>query len=222
MPSDYLLSASILSADFSCLGEQIHEVEKAGIDWIHVDVMDGHFVPNLTMGPFIVEACRRITQCPLDVHLMVEAPEALLPAFAQAGASNLTVHVETCPDIHRTFQTIHSLGCNAGIVLNPDTPVDSVQPFLPFVDLVLVMSVHPGYSGQEFIPEVLPKITALRQMIDKTNRPIWLEVDGGINEDTLPLVRLAGADVFVAGSAIFDHPGGIGAGINALRSKLPS
>ena len=162
MHSPYLLSASILSADFTRLGQQITEAEKGGTDWIHVDVMDGHFVPNLTMGPFIVKACRQVTQLPLDVHLMVESPENLLEAFAEAGATNLTVHVETCPNLHRTLQTIRELGCKAGVVLNPATPVSLVEPVLHMVDLVLVLSVNPGFSGQQFLPEVLPKISSLR------------------------------------------------------------
>ncbi len=221
MNSQYLISASILSADFSRLGEQIHEAEAGGADWIHVDVMDGHFVPNLTMGPFIVEACRKITSLPLDVHLMVETPDIFLSSFAQAGASNISVHVESGPNLHRTVEIIHEIGCTAGVVLNPATPTDMVRPVLPIIDLVLVMSVDPGYSGQSFLPEVLPKCSALRQALNQMERPIWLEIDGGINSNTLPLARLAGADVFVAASAIFDHPQGIKAGLQLLRSHLP-
>jgi len=220
MPTPYLISASILSSDFTRLGEQIKEAEGAGVDWIHADVMDGHFVPNLSMGPVIVEACRRVSQLPLDVHLMVESPEVLLPAFAEAGATNLTVHVETCPHLHHTVQTIHELGCKAGVVLNPSTPAYLVEPILPLVDLVLVLSVNPGYAGQAFLPEVLPKITALRNDLDKVNPHAWLEVDGGINSETLPLVRQAGANVFVAAHAIFNHPQGITAGVQSLRSLL--
>ena len=179
MPPKQLISASILSADFTRLGEQIIEAEKAGADWIHIDVMDGHFVPNLTVGPVVVEACRRVTQLPLDVHLMVESPENLLEAFARAGSSVLTVHVETCPDLYKTIQTIHDLGCKAGVVLNPATPVDFVRPFLSAVDLILVMSVNPGYSGQVFMPEVLPKVSALRHDLD--------------NQLTTPGLKLMGA-----------------------------
>jgi ribulose-phosphate 3-epimerase len=221
MPGPYLISASILAADFSRLGEQIQEAETAGVDWIHVDVMDGHFVPNLTMGPVIVEACRKSTQLPLDVHLMVESPENLLTAFAQAGSTNITVHVETCTNLDQTVRTIHELGCKAGVVLKPSTPIGLVTPILPVIDLVLVLSVNPGYNGQPFMPEVLPKITALRHELDKFDHPIWLEVDGGININTLPLARDAGANVFVAATAIFHHPGGIASGINKLRSQLP-
>jgi ribulose-phosphate 3-epimerase len=183
--------------------------------------MDGHFVPNLTMGPFIVGACRRITQLPLDVHLMVESPENLLPAFAESGASILTVHVETCPNLHRTLQNIRELGCKAGVVINPATPVVLVEPVLHMVDLVLVLSVNPGYSGQQFLPEVLPKIRNIRRLLEKVNPEVWLEVDGGINSQTLPLVIEAGANVFVAAHAIFDHPGGIAAGVRELRSHFP-
>jgi ribulose-phosphate 3-epimerase len=222
MTLPYYLSASILSADFTRLGQQISEAEKAGADWVHVDVMDGHFVPNLTMGPFIVEACRRVTKIPLDVHLMVETPDNLIEEFARAGASNLSVHVETCCNIHRTLQTIHTLGCKAGIVLNPATPVSMVENILHMIDLVLVMSVDPGYSGQTFLPEVLPKITSLRQILDKINPDACLEIDGGINMNTLPLAITAGANVIVAAHAIFDYPEGITAGIHALRSNFPN
>jgi ribulose-phosphate 3-epimerase len=222
VPGSYLISASILAADFSRLGEQIQEAETAGVDWIHVDVMDGHFVPNLTMGPVIVEACRKSTRLPLDVHLMVESPENLLAAFAQAGSTNITVHVETCTNLDRTVRTIHGLGCNAGVVLKPSTPIDLVTPILPIIDLVLVLSVNPGYNGQRFMPEVLPKISALRIELDKIDHPIWLEVDGGINSATLPLVRNAGANVFVSAKAIFNHPDGIASGIQELRSRLTS
>jgi len=220
MPPRHLLSASILSADFSRLGEQINEAEKAGVDWIHVDVMDGHFVPNLTVGPLVVEACRRVTQLPLDVHLMVESPENLLEAFARAGSSTLSVHVETCPDLNKTIHTIHDLGCKAGVVLNPATPVDFVRPFLSVVDLILVLSVNPGYSGQVFMPEVLPKVSLLRRDLDDLPHHTWLEIDGGINASTLPLALKAGADVFVAANAIFNHPQGITAGIEQLQLKF--
>jgi len=222
MPARYLIAPSILSSDFTRLGEQIREAAQAGADWIHIDVMDGHFVPNLTMGPFIVEACRRITELPLDVHLMIETPERLLEASARAGASNLSVHVETCPNLHRTLQTIHELGCKAGVVLNPATPASLVEPVLHMVDLVLVLSVNPGYSGQTFLPEVLPKVSFLREKLDEINPQAWLEIDGGMNTDTLPRALKAGAKAFVAAHAIFDHPEGIAAGIHTLRSYFPS
>lgn len=221
MPPDYKISTSILSADFTRLGEQIRIAEEAGADWIHVDVMDGHFVPNLTMGPFIVKACRRATQLPLDVHLMIESPENLLEAFAEAGANNLTVHVETCPNLHRTIQTIHELGCRAGVVLNPGTPAVMLEPVLHMVDLVLVLSVNPGYSGQSFLPEILPKLAQLHQFLENVNPEADLEVDGGIDDNTIPLVLDAGANVIVAAHAIFDYPDGIAAGIKQLRSHFP-
>jgi len=217
----YKISASILAADFSRLGEQIHEAELAGVDWIHVDVMDGHFVPNLTMGPVIVKACRNISQLPLDIHLMIEAPENFVDAFARAGSTILSVHVENNPHLEETVQSIHDLGCKAGVVLKPATPVEMVFPILHLVDLVLVLSVNPGYSGQTFLPEVLPKISALRHALDKIDHPIWLEVDGGITSNTLPLARDAGANVFVTATAIFNHPDGISSGVQLLRSLLP-
>jgi len=215
------IAPSILSADFTRLGEQIAECETAGADWIHVDVMDGHFVPNLTMGPFVVEACRRATGLPLDVHLMIERPEKLLDAFARAGASHLTVHVETCADPSGTLQAIRSLGCKAGLTLNPATPASALPAGLPFADLVLVMTVQPGYSGQAFQPEVLPKLAEVRRMLDALGSRAWLEVDGGVSVETLGQVRAAGANAFVAAKAIFGHPEGIAAGIRALRESNP-
>jgi ribulose-phosphate 3-epimerase len=221
MPKVYKISSSILSADFTQLGQQISLAEKAGVDWIHVDVMDGHFVPNLTMGPVVIRACRQATQLPLDVHLMIESPENLLEEFARAGSTNLTVHVETCPNLHRTLQTIHELGCKAGVVLNPGTPAVMLEPVLHMIDLLLVMSVNPGYSGQTFLPEILPKLEQLHHMLEKVNPQADLEVDGGIDSETLPLVLKAGANVIVAAHAIFDYPGGIAAGIRQLRSLFP-
>jgi ribulose-phosphate 3-epimerase len=221
MPKPFLIAPSILSANFTILGAQIQEAQQAGADWIHVDVMDGHFVPNLTMGPFIVEACRSITDLPLDVHLMVNEPESMLEAFARAGATNLTVHVETCPNLHRTLQTIRELGCQPGVVINPGTPAFLIEPVLHLVDLVLVMSVNPGYSGQVFLPEVMPKLAQVRELIDRHNPPVLLEVDGGVNTDTLPEVIAAGAQVFVVATAVFRHPLGIKAGIDTLKSLFP-
>src|SRR5215216_4753329 len=180
----YILSPSILSSDFARLGEEIATVEAAGADWIHVDVMDGHFVPNITMGPFIVATCKRITKLPLDVHLMIEKPERYIEAFAKAGASGLTVHVETCPDMHNTLKQIKSLGVKAGVVLNPPTPISEVEPFLAEADLVLVMSVNPGYSGQKFMPEAIAKVAHIRQKLDELGSSAWLEVDGGIDVNT--------------------------------------
>jgi len=216
----FVIAPSILAADFLRLGQEIADCEAAGADWVHVDIMDGHFVPNLTMGPTIVAACRKATNLPLDVHLMIEKPETLLEAFAQAGAAHLTVHVETCPHLHRTLQHIRSLGVKAGVTLNPATPAAMIEPVLHMVDVVLVMTVNPGFSGQEFIPEVLPKIAQLRKMIDSIGSPARLEVDGGASETTLPDLIAAGADTFVAGNAIFKHPQGISGGVAALRTTM--
>jgi ribulose-phosphate 3-epimerase len=220
--SPALIAPSILSADFTRLGEEIHEAEAAGADWIHVDVMDGHFVPNLTMGPFIVEACRRVTSLPLDVHLMVSNPGSLLEAFASAGADHLTVHVETCPDLEGILARIHTLGCKAGVTLNPATTVDALEPALSLVDLVLVMTVHPGYSGQAFKAEMLAKIRQVRGRLDELGITAWLEVDGGVAEDNIAVLKDAGADVFVAAKAIFLHSQGIHAGVRSLRRALVS
>ena len=218
----YILSTSILSADFARLGEEIARVEAAGADWIHVDVMDGHFVPNITMGPFIVETCRRITTLPLDVHLMIEKPERYLEAFAKAGATGLTVHVETCPDIVGTLRQIKALGCKAGAVLNPETSVGLIQPALLEADLILVMSVRPGYSGQSFMPETIAKVSEIRKKLDALRSSAWLEVDGGIDEETLPEMKAAGATAFVAATAVFKHPGGPAAGVKALLDVVAS
>lgn len=222
MANRYVLSTSILSADFTRLGEEIAAVESAGADWLHVDVMDGHFVPNITMGPFIVQACRRATQLPLDVHLMIEQPERYLEAFAKAGASGLTVHVETCPDLSATLKQIKSLGCTAGVVLNPPTPVNDIGPFLAEADLVLVMSVNPGYSGQRFIPETIAKVADIRKRLNALGSSAWLEVDGGIDRETLPLMKQAGATAFVAATAVFKHPEGAAAGVRSLRHIIAS
>src|SRR5512134_1618615 len=219
---NYILSPSILSADFARLGEEIATVEAAGADWIHVDVMDGHFVPNITMGPFIVQACRRITKLPLDVHLMIEKPERYIEAFAKAGASGLTVHVETCPNIVETLRQIKALGCKAGAVLNPETPVGAIQPALLEADLILVMSVHPGYSGQTFMPEMIGKVSEIRKKLDALRSSAWLEVDGGIDVETLPDMREAGATAFVAATAVFKHPDGPAAGVRSLRNVIAS
>jgi ribulose-phosphate 3-epimerase len=218
--TEYVIAPSILSADFTHLGEQIAECEAAGADWIHVDVMDGHYVPNITMGPLVVEACRRATKLPLDVHLMIERPERHLEAFAKAGATRITVHVETCPHIFRTLEHIKSLGCPAGVTLNPGTPVLMIEPVLHLADLVLVLSVNPGFGGQSFLVEAVGKVTEIRRKLDAIGSEAYLEVDGGIAANTLPLMQKAGANVFVCGSAVFKYPQGITAGIRTLRESI--
>lgn len=218
--TEHIIAPSILSADFTRLGEEIRACETAGADWIHVDVMDGRFVPNITMGPFIVEACRRVTGLPLDVHLMIEKPELHLEAFARAGATGLTVHVETCPHLHRTLQHIKSLGCKAGVALNPGTPVGALEAVLGEADLALVMSVNPGFSGQAFIPGSIARVAEVRRRLDALGSSAWLEVDGGVTAENAGKLREAGATVFVAATAVFKHPQGIEAGVRALRDSL--
>lgn len=198
------IAPSILSADFAKLGAEIQEVEAAGADWIHVDVMDGHFVPNITIGPLVVEAIRPVTKLPLDVHLMIENAEQYVETFAKAGADYITVHVEASPHLHRTIQMIRNAGAKPGVVLNPHTPIEAILPILSEVDLVLFMTVNPGFGGQAFIPEVLDKVSALRAIIDEKGYDIDIEIDGGINEETIQDAVRAGANVFVAGSAIFN------------------
>lgn len=212
-----LIAPSILSADFSRLAEQIVEAEQNGADWIHIDVMDGHFVPPITMGQMVTETCRRITDLPLDVHLMVNEPDKMLQSFADAGADHIHVHVEASPNIKSSLQRIQELGCKAGVAINPDTPADKVLPLVGLADIFLVMSVNPGYSGQDFISSVLPKVSQLRAGIEKAGADAHIQLDGGIDADTLPLGLEAGGDVFVAGNAIFSHPAGIVGGIQALR-----
>ena len=198
-----IIAPSLLAADFVRLAEDIARVEAAGADWLHLDIMDGHFVPNLTFGPPIVAAIRKITKLPLDVHLMVTNPAALVDAFAAAGADWLTVHVETEPHLHRLVTHIRELGVRPAVVLNPATPLSSLEEILPEVDMVLVMSVNPGFGGQKFIPSSIDKIRRLKKQIIAVNREVLIEVDGGINAVTSPLVREAGAEVLVAGSAVF-------------------
>ena len=220
MTKPNIIAPSILSADFAILGKQISEAEDAGADWIHIDVMDGHFVPNLTMGPVVVAACRRATMLPLDVHLMVTNPEQLLKSFAEAGADRLTFHVEATDDIEGMIAAVKELGCRVGLALNPVTPADAIEKALPLVDMALIMTVNPGYSGQAFIPKMLPKIDAVRQKLNEVNPKAIIQVDGGIDAHTISSARDAGANVFVAGSAIFNHEDGIARGVQALKTAL--
>jgi ribulose-phosphate 3-epimerase len=215
-----IISASILSADFSRLGEEINQCEKSGVDWVHIDVMDGHFVPNLTMGPFIVEACKGITTLPLDVHLMIDNSDEFAEKFIKAGANNVSIHYEKNPKAIDTLKKIRSLGAHPGIVINPDTDSSVLIQFLPYIDMILVMTVFPGYSGQEFMPQTLSKVKAVREMIDSSEFNIRLEVDGGMNSQTIRQCVQAGADTFVAASAIFKYKEGIDAGVKALRNAL--
>jgi ribulose-phosphate 3-epimerase len=214
------IAPSILSADFTRLGEHIAEAEAGGADWIHIDVMDGHFVPNITIGPLITKAAKRATGLPLDVHLMIEQPDRYLEDFVRAGADWLTVHQETCPHLHRTVQKIRQLGARPGVAVNPATPVETLIDILPFVDLVLVMTVNPGFGGQKFIPECLPKLERLSGMLDQLQRhEVEVEVDGGIDPKTAPAVVAAGATVLVAGSAVFGS-GSVADNIGAIRRAL--
>jgi len=198
-----LIAPSILSADFTRLGDEIKAVEAAGADWIHADVMDGHFVPNITFGPLIVEAVRRVTSLPIDVHLMIENPDDYITAFAKAGATYISVQVESCVHLNRSVQLIRECGAKPGVVLNPSTPLHSVDWILEYVDYVLVMSVNPGFGGQAFIPSSLDKIRELRRMIQNRKLSTLIEIDGGVNENTITDIANAGVDIFVAGSAIF-------------------
>jgi len=200
------IAPSILSADFSRLGDEIRAVEAAGADYIHIDVMDGHFVPNITIGPLVVEAARRVTSLPLDVHLMIENPDNYIPEFAAAGADIIVVHAEAGHHLHRTIQLIKSLGKKAGVSLNPATPLNVLEYVLDDLDLVLLMTVNPGFGGQSFIDACLPKIHALRAMLDRHGSEAELEVDGGVKTANIARIAHAGADVFVAGSAVFGSP----------------
>lgn len=212
------IAASILSADFARLGDQVREASAGGADYIHMDVMDGHFVPNITIGPLVIEAVRRVTTLPLDVHLMIEKPERYVAAFAEAGADIITVHQETCPHLQRTIQQIRDLGKQPGVTINPATPLVALDEILPYVDQVLIMTVNPGFGGQRFIPTSLEKIGRLRRIISERGLNCDIEVDGGINPDTVATVVAAGANVLVAGAAIFAAKGGIAEAIARLRA----
>ena len=214
-----VIAPSILSADFSRLGDEIKAVESAGADWIHADIMDGHFVPNITFGPMIVESVRRVTSLPIDVHLMIENPNDYIPVFAEAGASLISVQVEASIHLNRSVQLIRECGARPGVVLNPSTPVQTLEWIIDHVDYVLIMSVNPGFGGQAFIENSLEKIRALRQLIQQKNLKTLIEIDGGVNGETITDIATAGVDVFVAGSAIFgsrDYQ----ATINAFRQKI--
>jgi ribulose-phosphate 3-epimerase len=215
MPGNWILSPSLLLADLTRLGEQIAALENTGADWLHVDVMDGHFAPNISMGPLMVEACCSVSSLPVDVHLMIENPERHIEAFAKAGANLITIHIETGYHAYRSLQSIRELGCRPGIALNPGTPASAITQVLPLVDMVLVLGTNPGFSGQTFIPQMLSKITVIRQ----ENPDMLIQVDGGMNTETLPAAFHAGANVFVAGNAIFKHPRGIAAGVQELRKS---
>jgi len=214
------LAPSILSADFSRLGEQVAEATKAGADYIHIDVMDGRFVPQITVGAPVVAAIRKWTNLPLDVHLMIEAPESQISQFVDAGADIITVHIEACSHIHRVVQTIKDAGIKAGVSLNPGTPIDALEEVIPSLDLVLVMTVNPGFGGQVFIEAMLDKIARLRAELDRENLATELEVDGGINADVAPRVVRAGARVLVAGAAVFDSGQTISEALGKIRASL--
>ena len=213
------IAPSILAADFTRLGEEIQAVEAAGADWILADIMDGHFVPNITFGPMVVEAVRRVTRLPIDVHLMISEPERYIADFAKAGADYISVHVETCIHLHRTVQLIRDAGARPGVVLNPATPLEALRWILEYTDLVLVMSVNPGFGGQAFISNSIEKIQRLRQMITEKRLSTLIEIDGGVSDKTIGDIAAAGADVFVAGSAIFGSRD-YATAIRGLRAKM--
>ena len=217
-----VIAPSILSADFARLGEEIAACENAGADWIHVDVMDGHFVPNMTLGPLVVEACRRSTKLPLDVHLMIESPERYIPDFANAGADIITVHQEACAHLHRVVELIKNQGKRAGVAINPATPIGTLEDILPYIDLVLVLSVNPGFGGQSFIETTIAKLAAMRKIIDARglSSRIEIEVDGGINAEIAPRVVAVGAQVLVAGSAVFNTKTSVAQAIQRLRDNI--
>lgn len=216
------LAPSILAADFARLGEQVIEAEKAGANRIHVDVMDGHFVPNISMGVPIVKSLRRVTQLPLETHLMISNPDLFLEEFAEAGSNSLLVHWEGNNNLHRTVQRIKELGKRAGVVINPATPAVVLEEILPELDLVVVMTVNPGFGHQPFLYSILPKIGRLRQMVEHVNCRCQIEVDGGVDDTTAPLARAAGASVFVAGSSIFGQSAGVADSMSRLRTAIAS
>jgi ribulose-phosphate 3-epimerase len=214
------LAPSLLAADFTRLGEQVAEAVQAGADWFHIDVMDGRFVPNITMGPLIVEAVRRVTDVPLDVHLMIVEPERYIQAFAAAGATTISVHLEASPNLHRTLQQIREAGCRVGVAINPHSSAVLLHEVLSMLDVVNVMTVNPGFGGQAFLAEMMPKIARLRAMAGDRKSHLDIEVDGGINVATIPAAVEAGANVLVIGTGIFGHPQGVTAGIQAMQAAL--
>lgn len=213
---------SILSADFTCLGDQVREAEAAGAQRIQIDVMDGHFVPNITMGPMVVEAVRRCTGLPLEAHLMITNPQDYIETFAKAGADVIIVHQEVCPHLHRVIQQIKATGKQAAVALNPSTPVFLLDDVLSLLDMVLVMTVNPGFGGQDFIPETLPKLTRLRHMLQERHLHCDIEVDGGIHEGTIPQVVRAGANLLVAGSAVYNERESVEQAVSRLRGAIPT
>ncbi len=216
----YIIAPSMIASDFAHIADEVAACESAGARWLHVDVMDGHFVPTITVGPLFVESLKRITKLPLDVHLMIENPKKHVEAFAKAGANNLTVHAEACADLGAVIAQIQSLGCRAGVTLRPATPLSAIESVLGKVDLVLVMSVNPGFSGQSFMPEMIERVREVRRQLDALGSNAHLEVDGGMSLKTIPLVKEAGANAFVTGNAAFKHPKGSSAGVGELVALL--
>ena len=222
-PDDQVkIAPSILSADFTRLGEQVADVTEAGADYIHLDVMDGRFVPNITFGPVVIENLKEYTGLPLDAHLMIVEPERRIPDFISAGVDHVTVHAEACTHLHRVLQQIKDGGCRAGVALNPATPVSAVEEALPFLDIVLVLTVNPGFGGQTLIPQVLDKVSRLRAIIDERGYDVELEVDGGVNAQTAPAVVNAGAHTLIAGSAVFNRHESVADAMTKLRNSLPN
>lgn len=211
-------SGSILSANFAHLEEDIRHAESGGVDYIHIDVIDGHFAPNITMGPFVVETCRRITSLPLDVHLMIERPELIVQQFIDAGANYVSIHIENNQNVMRTIDYIRSLGAHPSVAINPGTPINALEAVLPYIDMVLIMTVNPGFSGQKFMPKSVERIAELAELALSKKSDIDIEIDGGINAENIRLCREAGASVFVAATSIFKNPQGIEAGIQTMRT----